>query len=110
MLMRSSDGKGHQEGTGTLDPRLAAYTSNQARPSEAIDPDNLNTSLLAEQVGLSFSPGLPLQVGDKGQAIGTGREGTTFGLRLIPIKRVAVYYQLREEEAPVFNEPVKVLI
>lgn len=107
--MSTNEGKGHPKGTGTLDPRLAAYTSSRSLLSDSIGPDDLSTSPRAEQVDLSLSPGLPLQVGSNGLGIGTGREAATFDFSLIPIKRVMVRYQLRRGES-ISKEPVKVRI
>lgn len=69
-------GAGHQEGTGTLDPSLAAFTSILSEPSAAIDPDERGSSQQADQVGLSLNPGLPPQIGGNGLARGTGRDST----------------------------------
>ena len=102
-------GAGHREGTGTLDPRLAAYTTVLSKPSDAIDPEELTTSPKAERVNLSLNPALPLQDGGNGLTQGTARDSAkgpgglirspqAFDFKLVPIRQVPLYHRLSPGE------------
>lgn len=114
-------GLGHREGTGTLDSRLAVFTSILSEPSDAIDPEALSTSLKAERAFLSLNPALPLQNGGNGLAQGTGRDSAkgagglirpqkAFDFELIAIHQVSVYHRLTPGEANATKGPVRVRI
>lgn len=114
-------GKGHREGTGTLDPRLAAHTTILSKPSEAVDPGELSASPTAERVSLSLNPALPLQEGGNGLARGTGRDSAlgqgglarppkALDFKLVPLRQVTVQHQLTHGEASVAKEPLRVRI
>lgn len=115
-------GAGHREGSGTLDPRLAAFTTATAMPSDAIDPATLGTLPTADRVLLALNPALPLQASGNGLAPGTGRDpalGPGGRLRpgaavpapdfqLVPIRQVTLYHRLGPGEAAAARTPVRV--
>jgi TonB family protein len=117
-------GEGHREGTNTLDPRLAAYTSVLSRPSDAVDPELLSTSARVDTALLSLNPALPSQAGGNGLAGGTGRDAAqgAGGLirpavpvkvpdrQLIPTHQVMVSHQLTRGEEAALREPVRVRV
>lgn len=114
-------GAGHRGGTGTLDPRLAAYTSILSQPSDAIDPETLGPSPKAERVDLSLNPALPLQAGGNGLARGTGRDSAlgsgglirppkVLDFKLIPTRQVTVQHQLAPGEESATRQPLRVRI
>jgi hypothetical protein len=113
-------GAGHREGTGTLDPRLVAFTSILSQPSDAMDPEAQSTSPKAERAFLSLNPVLPLQTGGNGLAQGTGRDSAkgpgglqrppaTFDFQLIPTRQVPLYHSLMPGESD-RKEPTRVRI
>jgi hypothetical protein len=114
-------GEGHREGTNTLDPRLAAYTSALSRPSDAVDPDELAAAPAAERVDLSLNPALPSQAGGNGLAKGSGRDSAlgaggllrpsqAMDFKLVPTRQVPVSYQLIRGEEAAAREIVRVRI
>jgi hypothetical protein len=117
-------GAGHQEGTGTLDPRLAAHTSLFSKPSDAIDPDELSASPGAERVDVSLNPALPGQTGGNGLARGAGRDSALGGggitrapipvatpdFKLIPTRQIQLSHQVSAGEEPLLAEPPQVRI
>jgi hypothetical protein len=114
-------GAGHLEGTGTLDPRLAAFTSTLSQPSDAVDPELLSTSARADPAFLSLNPALPTQAGGNGLAQGTGRDSAqgpgglirppkTYDFKLIPTRQVPVSHQLIPGEDSVAREPLRVRV
>lgn len=118
----TATGKGHINGNGALDPRLAAYATRVSRPTDAIDPDELSTSPVDGGVDLSLSSFLPLQPGGNGLARGTGRDSGIRGsgglggpagpydFRLTPTRQVEAIHQMVRGENPGLMEPVRVLI
>lgn len=111
-------GAGHREGTGTLDPRLAAYATVLSKPSDAIDPEELSTSTKAERVNLSLNPALPFQDGGNGLAQGIGRDSAkgpgglirppkAFDFKLVPTRQVPLYHRLSPGESD-RKEPTRV--
>jgi len=117
-------GAGHQGGTGTLDPRLAAHTSPLSNPSDAIDPDELSVSPGAERVYVSLNPALPGQAGGNGLARGTGRDSTMGAggitrapipvivpdFKLIPTRQIRLSHQISAGEELLLAEPPQVRI
>ncbi len=114
-------GMGHREGTNSLDPRLAAYTSVLSRPSDAVDPKELTAAPTAERVDLSLNPALPLQTGGNGLAQGTVRDSAlgpgghirpprTYDFKLIPTRQVPVSHHLTAGENSVAMEPLRVRV
>ncbi len=117
-------GAGHQEGTGTIDPRLAAHTSLFSKPSDAIDSDELSVSPGAERAYVSLNPALPAQSGGNGLARGTGRDsalgsgGITRApvlvaapdFKLIPTRQIELSHQMSTGEEALLTEPPQVRI
>jgi hypothetical protein len=121
-------GAGHREGTNTLDPRLAVHTAARSNPSDAIDPDELNTSERAERVYLSLNPELPPQAGGNGLTRGSGRDAASGqrGLKkapipgfkpivipdfkLVPIRKIQLHHQMSTGEEDLRTEPSQVRI
>lgn len=114
-------GMGHREGTNTLDPRLAAYTSALSRPSDTVDPDELAAAPTAERMDLSLNPALPSQAGGNGLARGTGRDSAlgsggllrppqAMDFKLVPTRQVPVSHQLVRGEEAAAREIVRVRI
>ena len=121
---QSPGGVGHRDGTSTVDPRLVVTTTTAlARPTDAIDPDELGLSPRADSVNLTLNPALPLQAGGNGLARGTGRDAARGNggllrptvpvalpdLRLVPIRQVPVYHKLAPGQS-FTREPVRVRI
>jgi TonB family protein len=117
-----TSGKGHIDGNGSLDPRLAAYATRTSHPTDTIDPDELTAAPTEGGVDLSLNATLPLQAGGNGLAVGTGRESGLKGaggigggagpydFRLIPTRQVEAIHQMVRGENPALLEPVRVLI
>jgi hypothetical protein len=129
-------GAGHREGTNTLDPRLVVHTAVRSNPSDAIDPDELNTSERAERVYLSLNPELPPQAGGNGLTRGSGRNAASGqgGLKkapvssatpavmpgfkpiaipdfkLVPIRKIQLNHQMSAGEEYLLTEPAQVRI
>lgn len=114
-------GEGHHEGTGTLDPRLAAYTSYLSQPSDAIDPEAWSATPKTERAFLSLNPALPMETSGNGLAVGRGRDSANgpgglirppiaFDFQLIPTRQVLVQAGLPFGQETAAREPVVVRI